>query len=80
MAAVVVAVRNKQYDAEEAQDILFLDGKNMIHPFPPEAEWKADYIIGKLMMDGSWLALNRFSLPDVLLMYMILAGLGRRGE
>lgn len=50
MAAVVVAIRNKQYDAEDAQRVL-LD-KDLINPFPPEAEWRADLIIEKLMMDG----------------------------
>ncbi len=51
MAAVVVAIRNKQYDAEEAQDKL-LDSKDLINPFPPESEWLGDIILEKLMVDG----------------------------
>ena len=50
MAAVVVAIRNKKYDAEDAQRVL-LD-KDLIHPFPPESEWRGNMIIEKLMMDG----------------------------
>ncbi len=49
--AVVVAIRGKQYDAEENKDVL--DASNLILPFPPELERRADLVVGKLMMDGS---------------------------
>ncbi len=54
MAAVVVAIRNKQYDAEEANDVL-LDSKHLINPFPPESDWLGDIVLEKLMIDG-WIA------------------------
>ena len=51
MAAVVVAIRNKQYDAEEAQDVL-LDSKDLITPVPQESDWLGDLVLEKLMIDG----------------------------
>jgi hypothetical protein len=51
MAAVVVAIRNKRYDAEEAQGTMF-DNKQLLTSFPPESERKADLIMQKYMIDG----------------------------
>ena len=51
MAAVVVAIRNKRYDAEEAESSMF-DNKQMLTTFPQESERKADLILQKYMIDG----------------------------
>jgi hypothetical protein len=51
MAAVVVAIRNKRYDAEEAESSMF-DNKQMLTTFPQENERKADLILQKYMIDG----------------------------
>ncbi len=51
MAAVVVAIRNKRYDAEEAESTMF-DNKNMVTNFPPENERRADLVMQKYMIDG----------------------------
>ncbi len=51
MAAVVVAIRNKRYDAEEAEDARF-ENKEMLTSFPVEHERKADLVMRKFMIDG----------------------------
>jgi hypothetical protein len=51
MAAVVVAIRNKRYDAEEAENSMF-DSKNIVNTFPPENERRADLVMQKYMIDG----------------------------
>ncbi len=51
MAAVVVAIKNKRYDAEEAEDSRF-ENKEMLTAFPLEHERKADLVMRKFMIDG----------------------------
>jgi hypothetical protein len=50
MAAVVVAIRNKRYDAEEAEEAKF-DNMEILTSFPPEHERKADFVMRKFI-DG----------------------------
>ena len=47
----MVAIRNKRYDAEEAEGSMF-DNKQLLTTFPPENERKADIIMQKYMIDG----------------------------
>lgn len=51
MAAVVVALRNKRYDAQQAEGSK-LNNNELLTSFPPENERKADMIIQKYMLDG----------------------------
>jgi hypothetical protein len=51
MSAIVVAIRNKRYDAEEAEEAKF-DSKEMLTAFPQEQERKADLVMRKYMIDG----------------------------
>ncbi len=51
MAAVVVAIRNKRYDAEEAEGSMF-ENKQLLTTFPSENERRADLIMQKYMIDG----------------------------
>ena len=51
MSAIVVAIRNKRYDAEEAEGARF-DSKEMLTAFPQEHDRKADLVMRKYMIDG----------------------------
>ncbi len=46
-----MAIRNKRYDAEEAEGSIF-DNNQLLTSFPPENERKADLIIQQYMIDG----------------------------
>ncbi len=51
MAAVIIALKNKRYDAKEAEATQFNDS-SMLTAFPPENERKADLVMLKYMIDG----------------------------
>ncbi len=51
MSAVVVAIKNKRYDAKEADATRF-DDNSMLTTFPPENERKAELVMLKYMIDG----------------------------
>lgn len=51
MTAVVVAIRNKRYDVEEAEEAKF-ESNQLLTAFPQEHERKADLVMRKYMIDG----------------------------
>ncbi len=51
MVSVVVSIKNKRYDAKEADSAQF-DENSMLIAFPPENDRRADLVMRTYMIDG----------------------------
>ena len=81
MAAVVVAIKNKRYDAKEAEAKQF-SYNSMLSTFPPENERKAEHVMLKYMIDGFEILYCILSSTELISVCHLLfyLGHGRREE